>query len=50
MISSFEDISNCISLQFLHARQNKIIKCDGFVEEMQSLEYINLRLVYIHFI
>ena len=48
MISSFEDIEYCISLQFLHARNNKISRCDGFTEEMQSLEYINLRLVCIY--
>ena len=43
MITSLENLSEMVSLNALHLRDNKLEKLDGFSEQMNFLQYINLR-------
>jgi hypothetical protein len=47
VLTSLEDISELRSLSALHLRDNKLEKLDGFSDKMASLQYINLRWVFV---
>lgn len=43
MITSLEDLGNLKNLSALHLRDNKLENLDGFSDNMESVQYINLR-------
>ena len=47
MITILEDLAELKSLSALHIRDNKLEKLDGFSDKMASLQYINLRYLFI---
>ncbi len=47
-ITAVEGLDGVPQLTILHLRENQIMKLDGFTEQLESLQYINLRYSQIN--